>query len=175
MTDVRGCAKVFGMTDAGVAQWSHDRCRWSCKGPVEGCLHKWIDRGSPAGTAPRRACRCGLASLARVPFRLEKRRRYGSTIWLLVVGWFWPHRPGHPLRNPSESPLGNLQGVRDPATPCDGAKGRWVDRRWLSPCLVGRPRPAPASPAHVASLVRAPFALRRGRFGDRRYRVQMEL
>ncbi len=59
------------MTDVGAAQRSHKGgrdCWLLCKGPVEGCLHKWIDRGSPPGTAPPRHAPASSLRLLASPF-----------------------------------------------------------------------------------------------------------
>ena len=103
----------------------------------------------------RRDCWWAFESVFGWQGRLAN-RPYGGCWWLF--GWQAPPVPGHPLRARFARP-------RPLALERRGGEGGGC----LSPCLAGKPRPAPASPAHVASLVRAPFPLRRGRFANRPY------
>ena len=104
----RSCAKIprqmLGLrkglpTDVGAARRFFDRCRGCVmvsrqmsvvvQGSRRGLFAQRGRSGESVRPRSTPACRCDLASLARVPFRSERGRRSVSTIWfdegLLVV------------------------------------------------------------------------------------------
>ena len=90
-------------TDVGVARRSHQGrgdCWRLCKGPVEGCLHSWVDRRSPSGAAPPRHAPTSSLRLLASPFfpkgNVVSYRLSG--LRGLVVGSGPSRRSGHPLR-----------------------------------------------------------------------------